>query len=182
MELTTPRLVLREFVEADAAAFRAYQADARAQEFYAPEEREPAPRGALVHLFIEWAAEVPRRNWQLAIAERAQPRGLVGSVGLRCAGAPSDAAEFGLELAPASWGQGYGTEAGRALLQWGFSAVPLAVVWGTTVSANTRVARLVRRLGFRAVAERVGQAWLADRGWREVQWEIRREEWHRLNN
>jgi hypothetical protein len=94
-------------VDEDAAAFLAYQSDPRAQESCA-----------------------------LAIAARARPGGLVGSVGLRGAGVPAGAAEFGLEVAPS-----------------------------------------VRRLGVRPVEERAGPAWLAARGWHEVEWELRREAW-----
>ena len=100
MQVITPRLILREYVAADEARFLAYQTDPRAREFYPPAPEEHAPGQALVSLFIQWAAEVPRRNWQLAIAERAQPEALIGSVGLRCAGLAPTAAEFGLELAP----------------------------------------------------------------------------------
>ena len=176
MEITTPRLVLREYTGEDEAAFVAYQSDPRAREFYDPGDGQ-ADAGALVAIFARWAAEVPRQNWQLAIADRRVPARLVGSAGLRRAGAAPGEAELGLELAPAVWGQGYASEAARALLDFGFSALHLDAVRGTTISANTRVAQLLRRLGFRPVGERAGAAWLAERGWREVTWELRREEW-----
>ena len=177
MEITTALLVLREYVDEDAAAFEAYQSDPRARQFYAPAAVSPGELQALVSSFVHWAAEVPRRNWQLAIALREAPATLVGSAGLRRAGAPAGVAEFGLELAPAYWGQGYATEAARALLAFGFSSLRLEAVRGTTVSANTQVTQLVRRLGFRQVADRAGPAWLAARGWREVTWELRHEDW-----
>lgn len=180
MQLITPRLILREYVAADEARFLAYQTDPRAREFYPPAPEEHAPGQALVSLFIQWAAEVPRRNWQLAIAERAQPEALIGSVGLRCAGLAPTAAEFGLELAPEYWGRRYGSEAAQALLTWGFTSLSLTVVHGTAISANARVAQLVHSLGFRAVAApgtRERPAWLATRGWHEVRWEARREDW-----
>jgi RimJ/RimL family protein N-acetyltransferase len=179
MEIGTARLLLREYVERDAAAFLAYHSDPRAREFHDPDHTQPARLHALVPLFVRWAEEVPRSNWQLAIVTRDAPDTLIGSVGLRTSGAPSDMAEFGLELAPSHWGRGYASEAAESLLDFGFSTLRLTAVRGTTVSANERVTRLVERLGFRRVAEEEGSPWLAARGWREVTWELRSEEWRR---
>jgi RimJ/RimL family protein N-acetyltransferase len=52
--------------------------------------------------------------------------------------------EFGLELAPAYWGRyAYAIEVGRALLDFGFTELDQKAISGSTVSANTRIARLV---------------------------------------
>lgn len=179
MEISTARLLLREYVEQDTQAFLTYHSNPRAREFYAPDDTQPDRLQALVPLFIQWAKEVPRLNWQLAIATRQVPDTPIGSVGLRRSGAPPGTAEFGLELAPSQWGRGYATEAAEAILAFGFSALHLTSVRGITVSANVRVTRLVERLGFRRIAEEEGSAWLAARGWREVTWELRREGWWR---
>jgi RimJ/RimL family protein N-acetyltransferase len=179
MEISTTRLLLREYVDEDAPAFLAYQSDPRAREFHDPDRTQPAHLLALVPLFMRWAEEVPRSNWQLAIVTREAPDMLVGSVGLRRSGAPPGMGEFGLELAPSYWGRGYAIEAAESLLAFGFSTLRLTAVRGITVSANARVTRLVQRLGFRRVAEEEGPAWLAARGWREVTWELRSEEWRR---
>jgi RimJ/RimL family protein N-acetyltransferase len=179
MEIGTARLLLREYVDRDAAAFLAYQSDPRAREFYDPEHTQPARLRTLVPLFMQWAQETPRSNWQLAIVTREVPDTLIGSVGLRTSEAPPGMAEFGLELAPSHWGRGYATEAAESLLAFGFSTLRLAAVRGITVSANERVTRLVEKLGFRRVAEEEGSPWLAARGWREVTWELRSDEWRR---
>ena len=178
MEITTTRLVLREYLPEDEPAFVAYQSDPRAQEFYDPAHAQSGGPQTLVPLFIRWAGEVPRHNWQLAIATREGPATLIGSAGLRQAEMPQGVAEIGLELAPDYWGRGFASEAARVLITFGFTTLGLTNVRGTTVSANERVTRLVRRLGFRRVAEAEGSAWLAARGWREVTWELRREDWH----
>jgi hypothetical protein len=56
---------------------------------------------ALPATFVAWAAEVPRRNYQLAVALRAAPSAVLGSAGLRRADRHAGEAELGLELAPA---------------------------------------------------------------------------------
>ena len=177
MEITTARLLLREYVDDDWPAFLAYQADPRAQEFFGPGEGDPDRLRALVPVFARWAAEVPRRNWQLALTRREVPTEVIGSAGLRQAGEPAGVAQLGLEVAPTYWGQGYATEAARALLTVGFASLDLEAVRGVTVSANERVARLVRRLGFQRVGDADGPSWLAARGWRETTWELTRARW-----
>ncbi len=183
MEIITPRLVLREYAAGDLPAMLAYAADQRAREFYGPGEGGPEQVGALLATFRAWAAATPRENYQLAVARRADPAEVIGSAGLRRAGLPAGEAELGLELAPAHWGQGYAAEAARALLAHGFAAWGLAAVRGETVSANARVAALVRRLGFEVVGGEDGDAavtapaWLASRGWRPVTWRITRARW-----
>ena len=189
MEITTSRLLLREYVASDLPAVLAYGADPRAREFHGPDEGHPDQTRALLATFAAWAAETPRRNYQLALALRVDPMVAIGSGGLRQAGLPAGQAELGLELGPAHWGQGYATEAARALLAHGFTALDLETIRGVTVSANARVAALVRRLGFEP-AEDVAAvptgameepaavpAWLAARGWRQVTWRVTRAQW-----
>ena len=180
MEIVTSRLVLREFTAADAAALAAYQADPRATEFYGPDDVATVP--GLVERFVAWARESPRRNWQLAIAAREAPAEPLGSCGLRTLDLPRGVAELGVELAPTAWGRGYAREAARALVDWGFPALDLAEVCAVTVSANARVASLLRRLGFSAAATRPGPAWMTARGWHHVEWRLSRGRWAERGN
>jgi RimJ/RimL family protein N-acetyltransferase len=177
MQITTARLLLREYAADDLPALLAYHADPRAREFYGPEEGRPDQLRQLLETFTTWAAERPRRNYQLAIAPREDPRMLAGSAGLRQIGLEAGRADLGLELHPAWWGHGYATEAASALLDFGFSELGLLSVRGLTVSANARVARLVRRLGFEVVGTRTGAAWMRERNWSETEWQLTRERW-----
>jgi len=175
VEFFTGRLLLREFSTDDAAAFAAYQADPRNLEFYSEDQAEPTHARELLRLFVQWAEERPRRNYQLAIAERVMPRTVIGSCGLRTEGLTEGAAEFGIELAPQHWGRGYAAEAARALLAFGFDELRLHEVLGESVSANVRVARLMARLGFTAAGTQPGAAWMQERGWAYVEWQLRRD-------
>ncbi len=169
MEILAPRLVLRDFVDADVEAVAAYQADPRYHTFYGPGEVTAAQARALVERFRIWAAERPRRRFQLAVVREGA---VVGCVGLR--GEGLGRAELGIELAPAVWGRGYAAEAARAMLAFGFETLGLAEVRAETVSGNARVARLLRGLGFVEVDRRDGDAWMTERGWRHVSWRLSR--------
>ncbi len=105
MELVAKRFLLRDFTDADTAAFEAYHSDPRSQEFYGLEEAKPEHARELISLFKAWATAQPRLKYQLAIIQRNGARVLVGCCGLRCADSEPGAAELGIELAPEYWGR-----------------------------------------------------------------------------
>jgi [ribosomal protein S5]-alanine N-acetyltransferase len=180
MEIITRRFRLRDFSEGDQAAFLAYHADPRSLALYGPEEADCSQLRGLFQTFRMWASERPRQNYQLAIIQRQEPQALVGCCGLRRASCDAGRAAFGIELAPTYWGRyGYAIEVARALLGFGFGDPGLQEIRGVTVSANARVARLVRWFGAVAIATRPGPAWMHTRGWNQTEWQITREQWER---
>lgn len=177
MELATKRFILRDFNDADTAAFESYHNDPRSQEFYGAEQTRPEHARELIQLFRLWAAAQPRLNYQLAIIQRNGSQALVGCCGVRCAGSEPGTAELGIELAPEYWGRyAYATEVMRALVEFGFGTLELQTIYGGTVSANSRVARLVSSFGATAVI-RPTPAWMSNRGWTQVEWRITRPQW-----
>jgi RimJ/RimL family protein N-acetyltransferase len=57
-------------------------------------------------------------------------------------------ASMGYCLDDAAWGQGYATEAGRAVLQWAFDTLDLNRVQAETDTRNAASARVLEKLGF----------------------------------
>lgn len=179
MELATRRFLLRDFNDADASAFESYHSDPRSHEFYGAEHTTLEHARELVELFSAWAVEQPRVNYQLAIVQRSSPQILVGCCGLRCAGAELGTAELGIELAPDYWGRyAYATEVMGALIEFGFGALELQAIYGSTVSANSRIARLVNAFGATAVSRPTPDG-MSSKGWTQVEWRITRQEWER---
>jgi RimJ/RimL family protein N-acetyltransferase len=179
-KIQTSRFLLRDFLPSDAPAFLAYHADERFSQFYGPDEASPQHAQQLLATFHEWARQQPRQNYQLAVVHRQEPRALVGCAGLRRAGFPPEQAEVGMELAPDYWGRhAYAVEIGRALLDFGFRQLGLRSITGSTVSANTRIARLAEWFGAESVAVGSGPEWMAGHDWQSVEWHITREQWQR---
>ncbi len=177
MELLTQRFLLRDFVPQDAPAFEAYHADPRSMELYGPEQSEPGHAKELLDLFSTWATERPRLNYQLAIVRRDGTQPLIGCCGLRSAGAEPGRAELGIELAPEYWGRyKYVIEVMRALVEFGFGKLGLQEIYGGTVSANYRIARLVKSFGATAVI-RPTPEWMSAKGWSQIEWQVTREQW-----
>lgn len=177
MEITTKRFLLRDFVDDDLAAFAAYHDDPRSLEFYGMEDASPGHARELFDTFRTWATEHPRRNYQLAIIKRDESQSLIGCCGLRSADAGSDEAELGIELAPLYWGRyGYAIEVMRSLVTFGFDNLGLKTIYGGTVSANNRIARVASSFGAVAVT-RPTPGWMVARGWSQVEWQVTRELW-----
>ena len=178
MRIETRRFVLRDFEDADRAAFRNYHKDSRYLAFYGPENRDPEHSQNLLRDFADWARATPRRNFQLAIISRGKPQVLVGCCGLRMEGQPAQTAEFGLELAAIHWGRyTYAIEIASALLHFGFDELGLAESTGVTSSANMPVRRLALWFGAEQTDERDGSDWMMAHGWKEQHWLITRAAW-----
>lgn len=168
------RLSLRDFTDADRAAFIGYQMDPRYLDLYdfRPDAERP---GGLFDLFLEWQREEPRSNFQLGVFDAATGQ-LLGCGGLRKA--DQDTAILGLELAPSEWGRfRVALDVAAALLRLGFETLNFKTIMGDTASGNRRVEKLARWFGARIAEEREGPLWMQSRGWREVDWAITREAW-----
>ena len=74
----------------------------------------------------------------------------VGGAGFHSVDWPSRSAELGIVLGSRdSWGQGYGTDATRALVGWGFRELNLNRVWLRVFEDNARGIRCYEKVGFR---------------------------------
>jgi RimJ/RimL family protein N-acetyltransferase len=176
MQLRGPRILLREFRDDDVDALQAIHSDPRVLRYYAPDVATRAHAQMLVAQFIEWANEVPRRNFQLAIVT-ADTGELLGSCGVRSRNCAPSKAEFGIGIASSSWGKGIAREAARLILDYGFCELGLDEVHGLAVAENDAVAKFARRLGFtpRPAAHRY--EWLRERNWNVMEWVITRDAW-----
>lgn len=178
MKIITKRFLLRDFIQEDEPAFFAYRADPRYAEFCAPAELTPEYTYELLDLFTQWAAERPRRNFQLAIVDHRNGQILIGCCGLRRDDVSSQQAELGIELAPQFWGRyRYAIEVAISLIEFGFCEMRLKEIRGITVSANQRVTHLAQRHGFIAIDTRPGSDWMRAQGWHQIEWQLTRETW-----
>ncbi|GAB4212898.1 MAG: GNAT family protein [Roseiflexaceae bacterium] len=73
-------------------------------------------------------------------------------------------AEFGILIGETDcWGQGYGTEATRRMLAYGFTQLRLHSIWLRVSSANERGLRAYQRAGFREAGRLREAQWIDDR-------------------
>ena len=103
MQITTERLVLREFGADDWRAVLEYQRDPLYLRFYPWEDRSEADARDFVEMFRGWQTEQPRRRFQLAIVLRDGGR-LIGNCGIRRKLDNDWEADIGYELSPRTLG------------------------------------------------------------------------------
>jgi ribosomal-protein-alanine N-acetyltransferase len=145
--LTTARLLLRPWQDADRAPWAAMSADPEVMTFFpAPLTREESD--AFVDRTIQGFAERGGWGW-FAVQERATGAfvGVAGLAPVRFEAHFTPAVEIGWRLARASWGRGFATEAARASVAFAFGELGLDEVVALAVPANERSLAVMRRLG-----------------------------------
>jgi RimJ/RimL family protein N-acetyltransferase len=176
LQLVGQKVLLREFNESDAGALAAIHSDPRVKRYYPAEVATLEHTQMLVAKFVAWANERPRRNFQLAIVAP-ETGELLGSCGVRAADCAPGKAEFGIGIGPSSWGKGIAHEAGRMILDFGFSNLGLDEIRGVAVAQNEAVARFARGLGFVSRVARQTEDWMTAHGWTAIEWVIVRDAW-----
>jgi RimJ/RimL family protein N-acetyltransferase len=146
IHIETERLVLREWVDADLESFARMNAD--------PVVMEHLPRvlglpSSKRHM-AAFQAHFDKHGYGLYVLERKEDGEFVGFVGL-------DHVDFKAKFTPAVelawrldyeyWGQGYASEAARAVLAHAKDTLKLKSVVAFTVSDNSRTIALMDKLG-----------------------------------
>lgn len=142
--LRTERLVLRPFEAADAAAVRRL-AGAREVAENTLTIPHPYPEGEAE----AWIAGHPAafRDGDLVIFAITTPgEGLVGAVGLMLE-RETGIAELGYWIGVPYWGQGYATEAARAVVRYGFETLALERISARAFCRNAASSRVLRKIG-----------------------------------
>ena len=144
MNLTTERLTLRPFREDDVQALYEYSRDEPVgrNAGWKPHESLQESDDILHLVFLDQPGV-----W--AIERRADGR-LIGSVGLIADSARQygSARSLGYALGVPYWGQGYMTEAVRAVLRCGFEQMSLDLISATCYPDNPASRRVLEKCGF----------------------------------
>lgn len=176
MILTTDRLILRDFIEDDWRRVSEYRSDQHYLRYYPEEKLTDADSLAFVRLVMGWATEMPRRKFQLAIV-RVSDSILIGNCGVRTTSEADREAEFGCELDPRAWRQGYATEAGRAILSYAFGVLGMHRVWSRAIAENHAAARVAERLGMHLEGCLRESSFMKGRWWDDRVYAILEQEW-----
>jgi RimJ/RimL family protein N-acetyltransferase len=146
MELTTERLLLRQWRDNDLKPFAALNADSEVMRYF-PAPLTPAQSDEFARYVY---ATIDRQGWGLWAVEVRGGAPFIGFVGLN---RPSfeahftPAVEVGWRLDKRHWGHGYATEAASASLTFAFEQLHLAEVVSFTTAANEPSRRVMQRLG-----------------------------------
>lgn len=144
MELSTARLTLRPFREDDTEALYAYSKDEAVgrNAGWKPHESLMESSDILHLVFLDQPSV-----WAI---ERKSDKRLLGSVGLIADSKRQygSARSLGYALGVDYWGQGYMTEAVRAVLRCGFGPMSLDLISATCYPDNPASRRVLEKCGF----------------------------------
>lgn len=144
--LETDRLRLRPFTSADGDDLFALHSDAYALRYW---DSPPWTERSRADLFVTRSRELAADGTcvRLVIRQRSDD-GFVGWITLNDWNPDFRSAALGYCLARAAWGQGYATEAARALLTWAYDRLDLNRVKAEADTRNDASARVLTKLGF----------------------------------
>lgn len=156
--LSTPRLVLREFVAEDAPRLFALYSDPDVMRYTG---EEPFPDVRAVRQFIEaypYYREHGFGRWAVLHRETQE---FLGFCGLRRDN-PTPEVDLGFRFFRKYWGKGFATEAARTALAAGFGHFGLTEIIGRSMRENLASTSVLHKLGmtFREVTEDRGLLWL----------------------
>jgi RimJ/RimL family protein N-acetyltransferase len=148
--LTTERLILRQWQDADRNVFARLNADPVVREFFpGVQTREESDADAgRIHKAIE------ERGWGFWAVEVRGGASFIGFVGLSRPGfeahftsPKAPCVEIGWRLAQEHWRNGYASEAANACLRFGFEKLTLQEIVAFTVPSNERSRAVMTRIG-----------------------------------
>jgi ribosomal-protein-alanine N-acetyltransferase len=151
-QITTERLILRDFNEADASTVFEMFSDDRVTEFYdfgTFTDIEQANKLVAGNIRRNAAQDGSGLRWAICLAD--DPKNAIGSCGFHSTNKDSHSIEIGYELHPNHWGKGYAFEAVSQMLGFCFTHhIPFHInrVSATTDLESHRSIALLRRLGF----------------------------------
>lgn len=144
--LTTDRLILRPWGEADLEPFALMNADPRVMEHFpgvmSPEDSERSYKTFMRHFekygWGFWAAHLKQANEFI---------GLIGIANIDFTAPFTPAVEIGWRLSFEHWGKGYASEGALASLKFGFETLNLDEIVSFTAEQNIRSQAVMERIG-----------------------------------
>ncbi|MFD7732871.1 GNAT family N-acetyltransferase [Kitasatospora phosalacinea] len=145
VELTTPRLLLRQWRDEDLDRWAELNADPEVRRHFGTLLDRQQAAAALER----FRAELAERGWGWWAVELRSEQRFLGFAGLDPVDEemPFDGVEAGWRLHRDAWGHGYATEAGRAVLDHGFRELGLPEILAVIAEANAPSRAVALRLG-----------------------------------
>jgi ribosomal-protein-alanine N-acetyltransferase len=157
--LNTDRLTLRDLRPVDAADVLVFRGDPIVQKYDDPViHTEAEALDFIIALNTEFETQ-QGISWGVTLSDEDV---VIGAVGLHYWNQYHRRAEAGYGLAHAYWGRGIGSEALRAILQFGFDQMGLNRIYARTIADNHESVRMLERLGFQREGTMRKHSWEDD--------------------
>ncbi|WP_433161963.1 GNAT family N-acetyltransferase [Kribbella sp. CA-247076] len=145
-DLSTDRLLLRQWRDSDREPWAAMNADPVVMEHF-PAVQSRADSDAMVDRASEQIEAAGWGLWALEVRDTGEFIGFTGLAVPRFEAHFMPTVEIGWRLAKGAWGNGYATEAARAALAHGFGPAGLDEIVSFTATTNVPSQRVMQRIG-----------------------------------
>ncbi|TPG10327.1 N-acetyltransferase [Rhodanobacter glycinis] len=159
MEMNTPRLRLDALHPADAAALFGYRADPDVSRFQGWRPTSVAEAAGFIERQAGATLDTPDNWFQRAIRLH-EDESLIGDLGIHLPGGVGGSIEFGISIAPAHQGNGYASEAVRAVFDLVFGRLGRHRTHASVDPRNLASMAMLRGLGMRQEAHHRESLWL----------------------
>ncbi|MGH3518575.1 MAG: GNAT family N-acetyltransferase [Haloechinothrix sp.] len=154
MPLATDRLIIRYWSVDDAEAAHAIYGVGEVTHWLTPAMDRVGDKPAMRSVLQAWTETQPnlippRGRWA---AERRSDGMVIGGLAIRLLPPYEEDLELSWQLRPDAWGQGYATEASRALIRWAFTQ-DIDELFAVARPNNVRAIATAKRLGMEWVGE-----------------------------
>lgn len=178
VHIQTQRMILREFTRDDAEPLYTLNTS-DAHQIY---ESDPIESLDDFRKVVDWIIEQrtvePRKFHYVVACLQDAEHTVIGSIHVTVHSYRHRQAEIGYTFSEAIWGQGYATEAARAMLEFAFIDLDMWRVYaGDIVHDNIASVRVAEKLGMRQEAHMRDAMYFKHRWWDTVTYAIRRPEW-----
>ena len=178
--IETSRLRLRPLVPEDLGAMHAIHSRADVVRWLYWEPRTEAEVRETLTAQITRTRDAPETGVAFAVELLASGE-MLGHVSLMVEVPEQRQGECGFIFHPGHQGQGYATEAARALLALAFESYGLHRVFGRLEARNVASARVLERLGMRREAHLVENEWVKGEWQSELVYALLEREWRALS-
>ncbi|TAL59794.1 MAG: N-acetyltransferase [Legionella sp.] len=149
--LTTERLILRTWKPSDIPLMTAISSDPIVMEHFPAIQDSAATQALIDHInqhyeqfgYALYAVEIKDTHEFIGFVGLNHPRFTIPN--FQPKGLPI--VEIGWRLSPNHWGQGYATEAAKAVLHYAFTVLELSEIISFTVKANAKSRRVMEKIG-----------------------------------
>ena len=166
IRITTSRLTLREYTEADFEGVHSYAKDSETVQYMTWGPNTPKDTQDFIQLAIAQQIPEPRINYHFVVKLKVTNQ-IIGGCGIHVRQSKHKGAEIGYCFNKQFWGQGFATETLGALLKFGFEKMQMHRIFARCDPDNRGSERVMQKNGLRKEAHFVQELWQKGR-WREL--------------
>ena len=143
MLLQTKRLIIEHFKDSDISDWAKIESDANVRRFVDGKALSFDEAREYVEMNIRQYQKIGYGRYAVRLKEKAKLIGMCGFL------KENYGIDFGYRYSKISWGKGFGFEAAKVVLNYGFSELGLDKVVGLTAEKNFGSIRILEKLGFK---------------------------------